>query len=224
MGIKELTLPSELTYIGPWGIAGCPELKKITCGDKLQMVDYHAFDYLSSLTEINLPNSLVIISKNAFEGCSKLTEINLGTSLETIDEGAFINCSGLKSLHFHDALTFIGAEAFKGCRAITAVTSDAAVPPVIDNDNAFVATVYNKAQLAVPAGSLDAYKEAESWKKFVNITAQSSAIGEIGADIDDSDAAPVYYNMNGIRVDNAAPGLYIVKRGTKVTKEYVTRQ
>lgn len=134
-----------------------------------------------------------------------------------------MNCSGLKSLHFHDALTFIGAKAFKGCRAVATVTSDAAVPPTVDNDNAFDLAVYNKAQLAVPAESLDAYKNAESWKKFVNIAAQSSAIGTIEADVVDSDAAPVYYDLNGRRIDNPAPGLYIVKRGTKVTKEHITR-
>lgn len=37
----------------------------------------------------------------------------------------------------------------------------------------------------------------------------------------DSDAAPVYYNMQGVRVDNPSAGLYIVVRGNKVTKEYI---
>lgn len=41
--------------------------------------------------------------------------------------------------------------------------------------------------------------------------------------IDDAaaDAAPVYYNMQGVRVDEPTPGLYIVVRGSKVTKQLV---
>ncbi|MDE6755708.1 MAG: hypothetical protein K2J66_01030 [Muribaculaceae bacterium] len=37
----------------------------------------------------------------------------------------------------------------------------------------------------------------------------------------DEDAEAVYYNMQGIRVDNPSAGLYIVVRGNKVTKEIV---
>ncbi len=40
----------------------------------------------------------------------------------------------------------------------------------------------------------------------------------IGAD---DAVAPVYYNLQGVEVENPAPGLYIVKRGNKVTKEVV---
>lgn len=41
-----------------------------------------------------------------------------------------------------------------------------------------------------------------------------------GIEIDEeSNAAPVYYNLNGIQVEKPANGLYIVKRGNKVTKE-----
>lgn len=36
-----------------------------------------------------------------------------------------------------------------------------------------------------------------------------------------SDAAPVYYNLQGRIVENPSEGLYIVRRGSKVSKEYV---
>lgn len=37
----------------------------------------------------------------------------------------------------------------------------------------------------------------------------------------DNNVAPVYYNLQGVRVDNAANGLYIVVRGDKAAKEFV---
>lgn len=46
--------------------------------------------------------------------------------------------------------------------------------------------------------------------------------GSVNEVIDDeTDAAPVYYNLQGQPVANPANGIYIVRRGAKVTKEYV---
>lgn len=39
----------------------------------------------------------------------------------------------------------------------------------------------------------------------------------------DNSVAPVYYNLQGIKVANPENGIYIVKRGNKVTKEYVAK-
>lgn len=37
----------------------------------------------------------------------------------------------------------------------------------------------------------------------------------------DADARPVYYNLQGVQIDRPSPGIYIVRRGNKVTKEFV---
>ncbi len=42
-------------------------------------------------------------------------------------------------------------------------------------------------------------------------------------EIDADDIMPVYYNLQGIKVDNPVSGFYIVKRGDKITKEYIDR-
>lgn len=44
-----------------------------------------------------------------------------------------------------------------------------------------------------------------------------TSVSGIGIDSD----APVYFNMQGVRVDNPSQGIYIVRRGNKVTKEYI---
>lgn len=45
--------------------------------------------------------------------------------------------------------------------------------------------------------------------------------GVEGVEIDDNNAPAVYYNLNGVQVANPENGLYIVKRGNKVTKEVI---
>lgn len=50
-------------------------------------------------------------------------------------------------------------------------------------------------------------------------TPGQNAVEEIG----ETQAEPVYFNLQGVRVDNPENGLYIVVRGTKVSKEYVRK-
>ena len=56
--------------------------------------------------------------------------------------------------------------------------------------------------------------------KNMKLTVTESA-GVDGIEADEPDAAPVYYNLQGVRVDTPSAGLYIVVRGNKVTKEVV---
>ncbi|MDE6753697.1 MAG: hypothetical protein K2J82_03695 [Muribaculaceae bacterium] len=49
----------------------------------------------------------------------------------------------------------------------------------------------------------------------------SSAVESLPVESVDADVAPVYYNLQGVRVDNPSKGLYIVVRGNKVSKEIV---
>lgn len=54
----------------------------------------------------------------------------------------------------------------------------------------------------------------------VKLTAGNNAVNDIIAD--GTEAAPVYYNLQGIQVENPAAGnLYIVRQGNKVTKQIV---
>lgn len=81
-----------------------------------------------------------------------------------------------------------------------------------------------KATADLPVGMFDytavAYdkegKVANCVKGQVNIT---SGIDNIITD--DNAAEPVYYNLQGVRVDNPEAGIYIVRRGNKVAKELV---
>ena len=47
--------------------------------------------------------------------------------------------------------------------------------------------------------------------------------GVEGINADNENAPAVYYNLQGVQVENPENGIYIVKRGNKVTKEYIRR-
>ncbi len=63
------------------------------------------------------------------------------------------------------------------------------------------------------------YKVVADLKNMQVTISNTSGVDEVEAA--DGDVVPVYYNMQGVRVDNPSAGLYIVVRGNKVTKEIV---
>ncbi|MBD5235098.1 MAG: hypothetical protein HDS61_01550 [Barnesiella sp.] len=48
--------------------------------------------------------------------------------------------------------------------------------------------------------------------------ANTSSVGDITVEPADDDAPAVYYNLQGMRVDNPANGIYIMRKGSKATK------
>lgn len=76
---------------------------------------------------------------------------------------------------------------------------------------------------SVPAGTYD----IECWVNLYNgetslyvIKFEKSATDGI-SEIEAEDAEAVYYNLQGVEVANPANGVYIVRRGAKVTKEFI---
>lgn len=71
---------------------------------------------------------------------------------------------------------------------------------------------------------------ATAWPAFSKETVDGFPVlawqnGETGGvaeiEIEEGNAAPVYYNLQGVQVANPEGGIYIVRRGNKVTKEYI---
>lgn len=79
----------------------------------------------------------------------------------------------MKSIQIPKNVKSIGFKAFANCSNITKIYSDAVVPPTVASDFPnYSATLY------VPAESLEAYKTAEYWKNFINITSMTSSVDE----------------------------------------------
>ena len=81
-------------------------------------------------------------------GCPELTTIELPSTMETIGMAAFLNSPEIKT-----------------------VTCHAVVPPTfkVTAIDVFLDSVCSVSTLIVPAGSVDAYKNARFWKDFANI-------------------------------------------------------
>ena len=149
--METVTIPEQVTYEG------------VTY--TVTAIKIAAFESCHSLTSVTLPSTLKVIGERAFSDCYNLESIDLPEGLTTIEQGAFQDCYGLESIDLPANLTTIGNYAFSDS-PLTSVTCNMANPPSID-ENVF--SCYNTATLYVPENSIQAYQEANTWKKFTQI-------------------------------------------------------
>ena len=123
---------SSLEKIGTNAFALCKELKSVTLGNKLNVIDEGAFRLCDNLTTVNLENVSIVgeyafaecdltdvdlskaISVGAYAFCynDSITSVILGTDGVSIEEGAFSYCTKLANLSGEEKARFIGEYAF----------------------------------------------------------------------------------------------------------------
>ena len=165
-GLTSIVIPNSVTDIGWWAFYGCSGLSSIDIPNSVTDIGENAFYGCSSLTSVTIPNSMTYIGDYVFAGCSSLTSIDIPNSVVSIENSAFFDCTGLTSIIIPNSVTSIGGSAFDGCTALVDVTNLSATPQEIQ-ENVF----YVYGTLHVPAGSIDAYRNAEHWKDFKEIVA-----------------------------------------------------
>ena len=235
-GLTELILPNGVRSIGDFAFSLCSGLTELILPSSVTSIGESAFQDCSGLTKLTLPNSLTEIGKYAFRGCSGLTELILPNSVRSIGDYAFYSCRGLTELTLSNSLTSIGKYAFKGCIGLEKITSLAEIPPMCGR-GVFDGVNKTNCELIVPEGSVAAYKQAEVWNEFSNISglsgvedtvADGNTIRAIGNQIEISgDFTSVeVYGINGALIykgkDNVvtvpSAGIYLVHVADKTRK------
>jgi len=203
-GLTSVTIPSS-TRVGSNAFDGCTELTSITIPNSVTIEDY-AFYGCTGLTSVTI-SYCVTIGNYAFCGCTGLTSATISYCV-TIGKYAFLGCTGLTSVTIPSSVTSIGKEAFDGCTGLTSMTVEATNPPLcgVNNYGDVVGLGINyNIPLYVPAGSVDAYKAADEWKKFTNIQAiPATGVNEAAAE---KSEVKKIIDRNGI--------IYIEKDGTR---------
>lgn len=119
-----------------------------------------------------------------------------------------------------------------GCEKLAEIVCLGSVPPELtgidetakyDNHTGFwITDNMDQCILKVPAGSEEKYRQDPVWGKFKTIygfeNCDYTSISTVPA-AEQSESAPVYYNMQGIKVTNPTKGqLYIRTTGSKTEK------
>ena len=183
--LTTVTLPESIKKVN-CAFVGCESLKSVTAPG----VEYinGAFIGCTSLETVDIPN-LRIIENEAFKGCESLKNYVVPQCVVKIDGAVFRNCTGLESVTLPSTLVELGKEngsTFMSCTALKEIVVSNPLPINIA-ETTFDAATYINATLKVPVGSLEAYKNADSWKNFFNIVEDASIASDIYTLVVDND-------------------------------------
>lgn len=121
-GIKEISLPATLKYIGKNAFSMCRDLTSVAVPESVSEIRDGAFYGCSSLESVTLPSGLATISENMFNSCSALQEITLPAGVSQIGKNAFAMCRGLKRIDIPQNVTRIEDNTFMRCEALEEVS------------------------------------------------------------------------------------------------------
>ena len=196
---------SDLTKLSSLYLDG-ELVENLVIPDGVVKVGDYSFNSCGSIKTVVIPDGVVTVGKYAF-GCPELTKVTIGKTVSSIGDYAF------------------------NCRKIEEMTSLNPVPPTV---NEFVYNVSNlNFPVYVPAGSVDAYKNADGWR-WLNIKEiADGGVGEISKDdisvsvvggrivvcgVDDDSEVEVYdlsgralYAGASAEIPVQSAGVYIVK-------------
>lgn len=110
--LKSITLPLLLEKIGNNAFRGSG-IRKVSIPKSVYWIGEAVFADCEELNNIEIPANITTISKSMFEGCTSLKKISLHESLEKIEDRAFFGCNSLDFIVIPDSVTEIGDTAFE---------------------------------------------------------------------------------------------------------------
>lgn len=216
--LTSVELPENITSIPDGAFRECSSLTTVEIPETVTEIGRSAFEG-SAIQSVEIPATVNSIGSRAFKDCTSLTSVSMPENLYQISPQTFMGCTSLKSITIPESVGQIGNQAFADVD-FESITILAGYPPYVENENAFSNDTYANAYLWVPEDAIDSYKAADVWRNFSaqNIT---SGIEVIETDAIDTDAE--YYNLQGVKVVNLTPGIYIRRQGTKIDKVIIKK-
>ena len=185
---QSVVLPNSVRSVGQTVFAQSPNLESVTFGTGLrEMVDFAVFD------------------------CPKLTEIIMPEGLETFPSAGYCMCPGVTSLTFPASISNYGDQALMVMDGLTDLTIMREDPANVSGELFDDLSKYDTVTLHVKAGSVEAYRDADVWKKFTNIVGDAqSDVEEINIDDAASRTIVGIYDMTATRRSELGDGVNIV--------------
>ena len=121
--------PVETLYLGRWlsyntkvpsrsPFYSIAELKNLTLGKYLKVVDKYMFSYCTGLENVYIPDNITSINMWGFRGCSALKSVRFSENLSQIGDYGFSGCASLDNVTFPASMTSTSANSFSNCSSL----------------------------------------------------------------------------------------------------------
>ncbi len=115
VGLEDITLPTNLKYIGNFNFVDCYNLKNIEIPDSVSYIGDCSFENCIELKSIKLPLSLDKIGIQSFRNCIKLECLELPEGIQSIGNKSFMYCRSIENIIIPESVQEIGDMAFYQC-------------------------------------------------------------------------------------------------------------
>lgn len=167
--LSSLQLNDDLEDIGGGAFQGSYLYSQITLPQNLQHIGNGAFGWAALEGELTIPESCLNIESGAFTQNS-LSKVTLPSRLEVIPNDMFSANPLLREVKIGKYVEVIGDRAFGGDGSLQTIICLNPEPPAIGSET-FEGVYMDKCIVEVPEASIEAYRHADGWKNFQNITA-----------------------------------------------------
>lgn len=94
------------------------ELKNLTLGKYLKVVDKYMFSYCTGLENVYIPDNITSINMWGFRGCSALKSVRFSENLSQIRDYGFSECTSLDNVTFPASMTSTSDNSFSNCSSL----------------------------------------------------------------------------------------------------------
>lgn len=94
------------------------ELKNLTLGKYLKVVDKYMFSYCTGLENVYIPDNITSINMWGFRGCSALKSVRFSENLSQIRDYGFSECVSLDNVTFPASMTSTSDNSFSNCSSL----------------------------------------------------------------------------------------------------------
>ncbi len=98
-GITSIELPDNVTDVGNYAFADCPDLKHVTFSGSAGVIRSSVFEGCAALETVTVGSGIRDINENAFRNCAALTELRLPLTLYQI-YNPFEGCASLARINY----------------------------------------------------------------------------------------------------------------------------
>ena len=168
MSLTSIEIPNSVKWIGSSAFESCFELANVSLPSSIERIDSYAFAQCFSFTTFTIPPKVTQISAGLFNDCHQLSSVNIHDGVESIGYGAFYQCTSLTSINIPSSVTCIEDQVFNGCTGLISITIEAVNPPVTEDSMEYTFVETNDCPIYVPAGSVNAYREANGWSQYAS--------------------------------------------------------
>lgn len=119
--LKNLTLGKDLKVVDKYMFSYCTGLENLYIPDNITSINMWGFRGCTSLKSVRFSEALSQISDYGFSGCTSLDNVALPVSMTSIADNSFSGCTSLRKLDLGTSLRIIGPSAFQNCTALEGI-------------------------------------------------------------------------------------------------------